>query len=68
MEFAQERADVCVFCGATQTRRLGHCTVCDMAVCEKCGSAQYSAGHRTVTHNECLAKHTEGFTMIRFLP
>ncbi|NTU72095.1 MAG: hypothetical protein HGB10_09795 [Coriobacteriia bacterium] len=57
----------CPYCGASETRRLGDCTVCHRVVCEKCGNVQMTRGERRVTHNSCLKKADGGFKMIKFV-
>jgi hypothetical protein len=57
----------CRYCGATQTYRLGLCSVCALSVCETCGNVQYAAGERKVTHRECLRSNDDGFKMIKFV-
>lgn len=47
--------------------RLGHCKVCGLAVCERCGNVQHVHGEREVTHNECLHKSGDSFSMIKFV-
>jgi hypothetical protein len=58
---------MCPFCGATDTRRIGECSVCHHLVCEKCGNTQFAQGVRHVTHNACLKKADGGFKMIKFV-
>ena len=57
----------CPHCGATAARRLGHCKVCGLAVCELCGNIQHVHGDTEVVHNECLHKTGDSFTMIKFV-
>lgn len=57
----------CPHCGAVGTLRLGHCKVCGLAVCERCGNVQYAHGEREATHNECLNKSGDSFSMIKFV-
>jgi len=57
----------CPHCGATSALRLGHCKVCHLSVCEKCGNIQHSHGEREILHNECLHKSDDTFTMIKFV-
>jgi hypothetical protein len=57
----------CTFCGAEKSPRLGFCVVCDRAVCHQCGNVQYTGGERKVVHQECLHKHEDGFSMIKFV-
>ena len=59
--------DTCSFCGTENSPRLGFCIVCDRAVCHHCGNVQYTGGERKVIHKECLDKHEDGFTMIKFV-
>lgn len=58
---------LCRHCGAVDTKRLGLCSVCSMAVCESCGNTQHSHGETRVTHNRCLSEDEGGFTMIKFV-
>lgn len=58
---------MCHHCGATHTKHLGYCSVCEMAVCEKCGNTQFVMGERKVTHDLCLKDTGGGFTMIKFV-
>jgi hypothetical protein len=58
---------MCRHCGAIDSRRLGVCSVCDLAVCERCGNVQFVHGERRVTHDACLSQQDEGFTMIKFV-
>lgn len=59
--------DVCPHCRALAVRRLGECSVCHFAVCERCGNVQVAAGERRVTHNECMKHDEQAFTMIKFV-
>jgi len=56
-----------MFCGAVDTRHLGTCAVCTRTVCERCGNVSFSAGERRVTHDECLHKDGDSFSMIKFV-
>jgi len=47
--------------------RLGHCSVCGLAVCEKCGNIQHVKGEKQVIHNECLHRSGDSFSMIKFI-
>jgi hypothetical protein len=58
---------ICRHCGAIDTRHLGMCHVCGLAVCEHCGNTQHVKGTRLVTHNLCVTKGDHGFTMIKFV-
>ena len=58
---------MCPHCGTADSRKLGECCVCDRPVCAACGNVQISMGERRVTHNECLSKSNDGFTMIKFV-
>ena len=60
-------ARMCRHCGAIDAPRLGTCSVCELSVCEKCGNVQFVHGERRVTHDVCLSKNEEGFTMIKFV-
>jgi hypothetical protein len=62
-----ELTRLCRHCGALDTRKLGKCVVCDLAVCEKCGNVQHTHGERRVIHDSCLSKDESGFTMIKFV-
>ncbi len=62
-----ELSRLCRHCGALDSRRLGQCVVCDMAVCEKCGNVQHTHGERRVIHDACLSKDEGAFTMIKFV-
>lgn len=62
-----ELSRLCRHCGAVDARKLGQCSVCEMAVCERCGNVQHGHGERKVTHDSCLAQADTGFTMIRFV-
>jgi len=57
----------CPHCGAVGSKRLGPCSVCGLAVCERCGNVQYVGGERRITHNECLGKSGDSFSMIKFV-
>ena len=57
----------CPHCGATDAHRLGHCKVCGLSVCEKCGNIQHSHGEQEVVHNECLSDSGDSFSMIKFI-
>lgn len=58
---------MCRHCGAIKSRHLGYCSVCAMAVCEKCGNTQFIAGERKITHDQCVRHDDAGFTMIKFV-
>ncbi|HEX9094272.1 MAG TPA: hypothetical protein VF902_09850 [Coriobacteriia bacterium] len=58
---------MCRHCGAVDTRRIGYCSVCGMAVCEKCGNLQHVRGEKRATHNACLKEDDSGFSMIKFV-
>ena len=58
---------MCSHCGSMGSTRLGHCKVCGMLVCEKCGNSQYAHGTREVVHNSCLGKTGDSFSMIKFV-
>ena len=58
---------MCRHCGAVDAVKLGQCSVCAMAVCDRCGNVQYSHGERRITHNRCLADDDAGFKMIKFV-
>lgn len=60
-------ASFCTYCGAKGTRRLGACDVCGRSVCERCGNTQHARGERKVTHDECLKRGDNGFSMIKFV-
>jgi len=57
----------CPHCGAVGTARIGHCSVCGLAVCEKCGNIQHVKGEKQVIHNECLHRSGDSFSMIKFV-
>lgn len=57
----------CTHCGSVGAHKLGYCTVCDLAVCERCGNTQHIQGEKQVIHDECLKKGTGGFSMIKFV-
>ena len=58
---------MCRHCGAVDTLRLGHCSVCGMVVCDRCGNVQHVRGEKRVTHNSCLKEDDSGFSMIKFV-
>lgn len=58
---------MCRHCGATDAERIGHCSVCGLSVCEKCGNVQHARGEKRVTHNTCLKHDDDGFSMIKFV-
>jgi len=58
---------MCRHCGAIDRPKLGQCSVCDMAVCDKCGNVQHSHGERRVIHDACLKNADDGFSMIKFV-
>ena len=58
---------MCRHCGAVKSSHLGYCSVCDMAVCEKCGNTQFVGGVRKITHDLCLRESGGGFTMIKLV-
>ena len=60
-------ARLCRHCGTVDASRLWQCTVCGMAVCDRCGNVQHVHGEGKVIHNACLADGDHGFTMIRFV-
>jgi hypothetical protein len=62
-----ELSRLCRHCAAVDSLRLGQCVVCGLAVCEKCGNIQHTAGTRRVIHDECLTQDEGGFTMIKFV-
>jgi len=62
-----ELSRLCRHCGAVDSPKLGQCSVCGMAVCERCGNVQHGHGERRVIHDACLAEDGAGFTMIRFV-
>ena len=62
-----ELSRLCRHCGAVDAPKLGQCTVCDLAVCDRCGNVQHVHGERRVIHNACLADGDHCFTMIRFV-
>ncbi|MDZ4064587.1 MAG: hypothetical protein U1E22_07965 [Coriobacteriia bacterium] len=57
----------CPHCGAIGARRLGHCKVCKLAVCERCGNIQHVQGETEIVHNECLKNSGGSFSMIKFV-
>ena len=63
----QGLGNFCPHCGATESRRLGHCKVCGLSVCEKCGNIQHSHGEHEVVHDECLKDSGDSFSMIKFV-
>jgi hypothetical protein len=58
---------LCRHCGAVDSRRIGQCVVCGLAVCERCGNVQHTHGERRIIHDSCLHKDDSGFTMIKFV-
>lgn len=66
-EAVPELSRLCRHCGALDTKKLGECVVCGMAVCEKCGNIQHGGGERRVIHDACLTHEDAGFTMIKFV-
>jgi hypothetical protein len=59
---------ICSHCGAFDQRHIGHCDVCGLAVCERCGNMQHTRTGRRARHNGCLdADQGAGFTMIRII-
>jgi len=62
-----ELSRMCRHCGAIDARKLGQCTVCDMAVCERCGNVQHTCGERKIIHDDCLSRDENAFTMIKFV-
>jgi hypothetical protein len=62
-----ELSRLCRHCGAVDARKLGPCTVCEMAVCERCGNVQHTRGERKIIHDNCLASDENAFTMIKFV-
>jgi len=62
-----ELSRLCRHCGAVDAPKLGQCTVCGMAVCDRCGNVQHVHGERRVIHDACLSESDHGFTMIKFV-
>lgn len=62
-----ELSRLCRHCGAVDSRKLGQCTVCGLAVCERCGNVQHGQGERKIIHDSCLTEDGAGFKMIRFI-
>jgi len=58
---------MCRHCGAMDSRKLGVCSVCGLAVCEKCGDIQHSMGEKRILHHTCLKEDDSGFSMIKFV-
>ena len=58
---------ICTHCGAVDPHKLGHCTVCYLSVCDRCGNIQHIHGEQRVVHNACLSDGDHGFTMIKFV-
>jgi hypothetical protein len=58
---------MCRHCGSFGARPLGRCSVCEGAVCDKCGNVQFSSGERRATHDKCVRHDDAGFTMIKFV-
>lgn len=60
-------ANVCTFCGAPNPRILGHCKICGVRVCDRCGNFQHSMGQRFPAHDECVRHDESTFSMIKFV-
>jgi hypothetical protein len=58
---------MCRHCGAPDARKLGFCSVCELAVCDHCGNVQYVRGERRIVHNACLRNDENSFSMIKFV-
>ncbi len=58
---------MCRHCGALDKHKLGTCSVCGLNVCENCGNVQLVHGEKRVTHDACLSRDEDGFTMIKFV-
>lgn len=64
---AQPGIKFCPHCGSVGAARIGPCTVCGLAVCERCGNTQHIKGERTAVHDACLSKTGDSFSMIKFI-
>ncbi len=62
------RRRFCNHCGAPNPELLGHCDVCSLWVCDKCGNTQHRGGESVVVHDSCLEDLGDsGFSMIKFV-
>lgn len=54
-------------CGSVGVQRIGICSHCGVAVCEKCGNVQVTLKDSKVLHDSCLKECADdSFSMIKF--
>jgi predicted ATP-dependent serine protease len=58
---------ICTYCGAEHPRFIGHCKVCGVRVCDRCGNFQHSMGQRFAAHDGCIRRDDTQFSMIKFV-